>query len=85
MVWLAYKEEQKGKKEAAASDKKRRLAEAIAQESEEPVPMDQVQFLCIIDKYNFVSPQQTTAPSTSEDTQPTTSLANDGPPSSHIT
>lgn len=38
----AYKEEQKGKKEAAASDKKRRLAEAMAQESEELVPMDQV-------------------------------------------
>lgn len=37
----AYKEEQKGKKEAAASDKKRRQAEAMTQESE-PVPMDQV-------------------------------------------
>lgn len=45
MKLLAYKEEQKGKKEAAASDKKRRLAEAIAQESEEPIPMDQVQLL----------------------------------------
>lgn len=63
-----YKEEQKGKKEAAASDKKRRLAEAMAQESEELVPMD-----------------QTTTPSTSENTLPTTSLANDGPSSSHVT
>lgn len=37
--YSAYKEEQKGKKEAAASDKKRKLAEAMAQE---PAPMDQV-------------------------------------------
>ncbi|XP_065917514.1 DNA polymerase epsilon subunit 3-like [Dysidea avara] len=37
----AYKEEQKGKKEAAASDKKRRQAEAMAQQADDSVPMDQ--------------------------------------------
>jgi len=41
-VYVAYKEEQKGKKEAAASDKKRRQAEAMAQQTDDLIPMDQV-------------------------------------------
>jgi len=74
ILCLAYKEEQKGKKEAAASDKKRRQAEAMAQ-SNDSEPMDQVCHFTFKLKLNIF--MQTPAPSTSETPAVTTTPAND--------
>lgn len=52
LTYSAYKEEQKGKKEAAASDKRRRQVEAMAQQAEESVPMDQVQYNLVLPTAN---------------------------------
>lgn len=75
ILCLAYKEEQKGKKEAAASDKKRRQAEAMAQQSNDSEPMDQVCHFTFKLKLNIF--MQTPAPSTSETPAVTTTPAND--------